>query len=538
MTRTISPLQLRERLDGGGELALLDVREEGVFARNHLFWATCLPLSRLELRIRDLAPRFGAPIVVCDGGEGLAETAAGRLGAWGYNEVYVLAGGLSGWEAEGFSLYSGFNVPSKAFGEFVEHQYETPSVSPEELHEMLESGRDMVILDSRPMDEYSRMNIPAGVNVPGGELVYRVHNMAPDPSTLVVVNCAGRTRSIIGAQSLINAGIPNQVTALRNGTMGWHLAGLELERGKARTAPDPSAQSIAQAQEAAQGVAKRFGVRFIDYPTLQGWMDEGGDRTLYVLDVRIPEEYESGHMPGVRNAPGGQLAQATDTFMATRGARVVLVDSHQVRATMAASWLIQMGWREVFVLEDGQLPFGLEQGPHQPEIPGLDGIEVEELSPGELAQELDDPDLNDSEGPVVVDLALSPTYRKGHIPGAWFAIRTDLPQALPKLPQGRPLVLASPDGIHARLTAPEAAAIWQGPVLVLTGGTNAWRAMGLPLEEGDDRLASEPVDVHPKPYDHASGQEQAMRDYLTWEVDLVHRVEKDGEARFEPFPKE
>jgi hypothetical protein len=31
------------------------------------------------------------------------------------------------------------------------------------------------------------------------------------------VNCAGRTRSIIGTQSLINAGVPNPVTALRNG---------------------------------------------------------------------------------------------------------------------------------------------------------------------------------------------------------------------------------------------------------------------------------------------------------------------------------
>src|SRR3546814_14009942 len=84
------------------------------------------------------------------------------------------------------------------------------------------------------MDEYHKMNIPGGIDVPGAELVYRVRDLAPDPDTLVVVNCAGRTRSIIGCQSLINADLPNKVMALRNGTMGWHLAGLDVERGAQR----------------------------------------------------------------------------------------------------------------------------------------------------------------------------------------------------------------------------------------------------------------------------------------------------------------
>src|SRR3954468_7316465 len=76
----------------------------------------------------------------------------------------------------------------------------------------------MVVLDSRPFDEYQRVSIPTAVNVPGAELALRIHDLAPSPQTLVVVNCAGRTRSIIGAQSLINAGVPNKVVALRNGT--------------------------------------------------------------------------------------------------------------------------------------------------------------------------------------------------------------------------------------------------------------------------------------------------------------------------------
>ena len=78
------------------------------------------------------------------------------------------------------------------------------------------------------------MSIPTGISVPGAELVLRARELAPRPETTLIVNCAGRTRSIIGTQSLVNAGIPNPVYALRNGTIGWTLAGQELEHGRSR----------------------------------------------------------------------------------------------------------------------------------------------------------------------------------------------------------------------------------------------------------------------------------------------------------------
>src|SRR5690606_35290739 len=115
-----------------------------------------------------------------------------------------------------------------------EHQSGTPSVSADELHAMMRGGERMVVLDSRPWTEYRRMNIPTGIDCPGAELAYRVHDSVHDPDTTVVVNCAGRTRSIIGAQSLINAGVRNKVVALRNGTMGWALSGYDLENGAER----------------------------------------------------------------------------------------------------------------------------------------------------------------------------------------------------------------------------------------------------------------------------------------------------------------
>jgi rhodanese-related sulfurtransferase len=260
-------------LGDGDELALLDVREQGVFGQGHLLLATCVPLSHLETRIGDLLPRPQTRIVLMDGGDGdtLAATAAARLAEWGFDNVALLAGGLAGWRDDGHEVFSGVNVPSKAFGEFVEHAYDTPRLTATELKARLDAGEPLVVLDSRPFDEFHRMSIPSGVDAPGAELVYRAHDMAPDPDTPIVVNCAGRTRSIIGAQSLINAGFPNPVAALENGTMGWHLAGFEVARGETAAAALPSAAGLEHARAAAERVAARFGVHRVTAETLAEW---------------------------------------------------------------------------------------------------------------------------------------------------------------------------------------------------------------------------------------------------------------------------
>lgn len=531
MSRSVTPAALKAMLRDGDELALIDVREQGVFSKEHLLFAVCIPLSRLELDFADLVPRTGTRIVLVDEGDDakLSETAAERLSGFGYTDVSVLTDGVSGWRAAGYELFSGVNVPSKAFGEFVEHAYDTPRLTADEVKAKLDAGDNMVILDSRPYDEYHRMNIPGGIDTPGAELVYRVHDIAPDPDTFVLVNCAGRTRSIIGAQSLINAGIPNPVAALKDGTMGWHLAGHQLEHGSERVAEAPSASGLEKAKESAARVAERFGVRRVDRATLSAWQAEAESRTLFLLDVRSPAEFEAGHLPGSRNAPGGQLVQATDEYIATRGARVVLADDAGVRATMTASWLVQMGWDDVFVLDSGIGDDGTETGARAPTLLGQEKGDV--ISPHELKAVLDS-----GEPVAVVDLATSLEYRAGHIPGAWWAVRSRFPSGLFRLPPVGLIVLTSPDGMLAHLAVKDAAAARPGLLIrVLDGGTDAWVAAGLPTAEGMDYLTTEADDVWYKPYEHKDTIEKFMRDYLTWEVALIEQIERDGDANFRSF---
>src|ERR1700678_410441 len=248
--RTKQAAEVRSDLLARREIALLDVREEAYHAQGHPLFAANLPLSRIELEAFARLPRRTTPIAVLDGGEGLARRAAERLLALGYSDVKLLAGGLSGWRNAGYEVFRDVNAPSKAFGELVEAQRHTPSLSAQEVKALIDAKADVVIVDARRFDEFQIMSIPTATSVPGAELVLRVGELAPDPATHVIVNCAGRTRSIIGAQSLINAGQGNRVMALRNGTIGWTLAGLALEAGQARRGPEGPAASARRARGA------------------------------------------------------------------------------------------------------------------------------------------------------------------------------------------------------------------------------------------------------------------------------------------------
>ncbi|TPG54601.1 rhodanese-like domain-containing protein [Sphingomonas glacialis] len=347
----MTPHDIRHAWIARDELALFDLRDEHPFAGGHPLFAAQLPPHRIAIEIERRVPRKATPIVLYDDGEGLVDAALSEIRALGYTNVSALDGGLAAWKAAGYELFQDVNSYSKAFGELVEVRRHTPSVAAPDLQALIDAKADIAILDARRFDEYATMSIPTGTSVPGGELVLRARTAAPDPDTLIVVNCAGRTRSIIGTQSLINAGLPNRIVALRNGTIGWTLAGQSLDKGQARRIAEVAPDQRDEARVKARDVAYRAGVRHIDAATLSRLAGET-DRTLYRFDVRTPEEHAAGHPAGFVEAPGGQLVQETDHFAPVRGARIVLADDVGPRADMTASWLAQMGW-DVLVLEGG-----------------------------------------------------------------------------------------------------------------------------------------------------------------------------------------
>jgi rhodanese-related sulfurtransferase len=530
-----TPEEARSLFASKGEFALLDVREQEEFSRAHMLLASCAPVSRLEMMLFDLVPCKKTPVILVDSGKETVLSRAER--AWetlirlGYENPMILKGGMKGWLDAGYVEFDGVGALSKGFGEYVEEEQQTPRLEPAEVKAVMDSGERFVVIDVRPREEFNNMSIPEGINVPGCEITYRIGDIAPDPDTTIIINCAGRTRSIIGAQTLRNAGLPNKIVALKGGTMNWQLAGYALDYGNTRCTSPPSPAAIDIARRRAGGIAEKYGISFVEGEVVKRWQAEAGEKTLYIFDVRQPEEFTAGHIPGSRSAQGGQLVQATDEYAAVRNGRYVLVDDTEVRAIMTAHWLKQMGLPQVYVLRGGLGGSGfgmagLERGepapslPPLPEVPLLQAVDVYEKLAGSFP-------------PLVLNVGVSKTHRAGHIPGAVWVTRGYLSLALAAYKDTKKIVITSDNEVHARLAALDAAHLWPGgEVSVLAGGTPAWTAAGLPLEKGMPVALCAEDDVWYKPYTDIHAKPEAMKGYFDWEFGLVEKIRKDGGAHF------
>jgi rhodanese-related sulfurtransferase len=513
----ISPSDLLTALrDPSGEIAVLDVREEGRFASGHILLATSLPLSRLERDIGRLVPRRGCRIVLCDDDDGLAPIAAAKLRALGYSDVLCLQNGLPAWTRSGGTTFEGLNVPSKALGILAQQQLGIPEIDPERLAET----QQVQVIDCRPFAEYQRGTIPGAVSCPGVELVPNVTALEDSKPSLLVLTCAGRTRGLVAAQTLIDFGYAGRITALRDGTMGWELAGNSVEKDAGRRLVLARADRT-RVDAAAEKIRRQLDIAVLDADALAQWRAESG-RTTYVFDIRQKAEYEQGHLAGAWHIEGGQLVQNLDMHVPVRGARIVLSDDDGVRATAAALWLRRMGWRDLAIAplaRAGSLERGAEAS-----APIRCPESVAYVEPADLQH------LLEADKVLLIDLATSREYRAGHIPGAWFVVRSRLPRLLPRLPKADMIVLASPDGVLAAFASTDEV-FFGAPVRVLKGGTAAWQRAGYPLSRDFDRFVDEADDVVLKPSELVEGREAAMREYLSGSEGLLAKVERDGTLR-------
>jgi cystathionine beta-lyase len=522
MNQTITPQQLQHWLFDGQEIALFDVREHGQYGEAHLFHGVNLPYSRLELEARRLAPNPAVRLVIydADGGDVAARSAA-RLAELGYSQVHSLAGGAAGWQAVGLQLFAGVHVPSKAFGELVEEASHTPHISATDLAAWQARGEPLVLLDGRPFDEYRKMTIPGSLCCPNGELGYRLHELVKDDTTPIVVNCAGRTRSIIGAQTLIDLGVKNPVYALENGTQGWFLADLPLEHGSTRRYPEVEGHAgLEQPRQAARALAQRAGVPTVSAARVQAWASDAG-RSLFLCDVRTAEEFAAGTLQGAQHTPGGQLIQSTDLYVGVRGARLVLVDADGIRAPIVASWLRQLG-HEAYVLAEG-----IHSGLALP-VANAPQATLAQIDAQTLAAALRD------DAVALIDLRASMAFRKGHIGGARWSIRPLLAKAVAA--ETRPLVLVADDPRIAQLALTELPSAQRQQARRLAGDIAQWRAAGLSVQEDPANPANEQcIDFLFFTHDRHSGNKDAARQYLAWEIGLLAQMTEQEVRSLKPL---
>lgn len=515
---------LQSWLAAPDELAFVDIREDGVHGEGHPFLAITIPYSRLEARFPKFVPRPTTRIVLIADPEN-ASKAVGHLNTLGYDDVWVLAGGADAWRAAGEILFASNNVPSKAFAEYIEHIHHTPDIESEELVRLVKSGADVVVLDSRAIEEFESFRVPGAVSAPGVEMMYRFDELVPSPDTLVVVTCAGRTRGIIGAQALINAGVPNRVAALSGGTQGWRLAGFDLDRTPTSVPENPSLTEIAKQSAARRGeaVAERFDVQTIDFETLKHWRDDPS-RTTYIFDVRTPREYARGHLEGSVGLEGGMLVQCIDRWVGTRGARLVLVDDDGVRATLTAHWLLQLGWEAVVLpgLIRGVAPkpaFGqLNDWPRAPEV-----------TPAQAFKLL-------SNKAALVSADLSADYRNAHPASAIWANRSRLHLLPATVKDSESVIVTGKDRDLAHAVARDLANTGLS-VVVLVGSKDVWESAGLEVVSTPEFPPdAQRIDYLFWLHDRHSGNDASSRAYLDWELDLPAAIDATAVTGFRISP--
>ena len=519
MAARIAPAALKSLLEGSAPFALIDVREAGEYNSSHIPGASLIARRQLELQFPQAVPFKGTAVVVCDDDGRRAGLAAATVERMGYRQVSVLDGGINRWVTDGFPTEWGMNVPSKDFGEKVEVVHHVPEVEAKDLAARIQKGEKFVILDSRTPEEFRRFCIPGGRSVPGGELALRITDIARDidQDTTIIVNCAGRTRSIIGARVLQRMGIP-RVYGLKNGTAGWVLAGHQLETGADRVElPEPSAEAVAAAEAYAAKLAAEDGVRYLDVTALKGLIERRHEEPVYLIDVRTAEEYAAGHIPGFRWFPGGQAVQRSDDVAVVKNSRVVFTCDGKARATLIGSWYRQMGFREVYAVDGGTKAWlasggALEKGLTDESPAGyVDArAKVPSIAPRELQA---------APSTAVIFVDTSQDFARGHVPGARWVPRGWLELWIGDIVPAKstPVAVTCVDGRSSVLAAATLKELGYQSVSALEGGIAAWQKAGLPLEKGLAGVMAPPTDVVPAGPDRNFAD---MQNYLRWEEAL------------------
>lgn len=521
--KEISVAGLDSLAAGASEWALFDIREAGEADAGHLQGATFLPRRQIELRIAELVSGRATPVAVYDEGGPRAGLAAATLERLGYRDARVLAGGTGAWTAAGRELTQGSNVPSKIFGEEVYEHDHVPQLPVATLRAWRDAGRAHMVCDIRTPDEYEVARIPGAFGAFGVDLA-RIAGDLREKRVPIVVHCAGRTRSIIACQTLRELGVPD-VYALENGTMGWQLAGLELEKGAPRGMLEPTAGSLEDGERRTRALARAAGVAQVAAAELETWLSARaeGEANVYVIDVRQLAEYLAGHIEGAVAVPGGLAIQRADEFAPVRAARTVLVDDREARAFLTGYWMRRSGRAQVYVLSGGieawrasGRPLVAGRGRSRPL-----GIEQARNSTLRVSSVLLDAERQKA-APPVINVDTSRYYKKARVPGSkwvpygWLEARI----AQHAGSKDAPIVLSCHDGLLSCYGAANLARFGYSRVRVLDGGVDAWAKQGLPVEAGWPAVLPLADDLVVPPY-HSSLESMAR--YLAWEQELTAR---------------
>ena len=518
MTLKIHAETLKSWLSDKDEIAFIDVREIGQHTKGHPFFSISIPYSLFELNLEILIPNKKTKMILLDQNDGISILAYKAATLIGYSNIFILEEGVNGWINSGYKLFDGINVPSKSFGELIEKHFHTPSITAKELNEKQKNNENCIVIDGRPFDEYQNMSIPNSICCPNGELAYSVSSHVKDINTEIIINCAGRTRSIIGAQTLIDLGISNKVKALENGTQGWFLSDLCLDHNKIDfldVRPDDT--ELKKIQNKIFKLLIKHSINLIDFSKAQELILDK-NKSTFIFNVTNSNK----NMNSIRHVPGGQLVQATDKYIGVWKATVILVDDGDlIRAGTTAIWLKKMGY-QVHVLKKG---ININELKFKNKFP----LKEKKLNIFEIEK------FNNFKNTILYDIRSSENFMKIRIKNSIWLNRANLRKV--KIKKQQQIIIITDEFDKARLVINDIEEMNLGCVISLY----KWKENELINHSNiiDNKPILFPkkdcIDFNFHTYKRHKGSKSHANQYLKWEIGLINKMDKQELSFFNIF---
>ena len=519
MTLKVNAETLKSWLSDKNEIAFIDVREIGQHTKGHPFFSISIPYSLFELNLEILIPNKKTKVILLDQNDGISILAYKAATLIGYSNLFILEEGVNGWINAGYKLFDGINVPSKSFGELIEQYFHTPSITAKELNKKQKNNENCIVIDGRPFDEYQKMSIPNSICCPNGELAYRVSSHVKDINTEIIINCAGRTRSIIGAQTLIDLGISNKVKALENGTQGWFLSDLCLDHNKndfLDVRPDDT--ELKKIQNKIFKLLIKHSINLIDFSKAQDLILDK-NKSTFIFNVTNSNK----NMNSIRHVPGGQLVQATDKYIGVWKATVILVDDGDlIRAGTTAIWLKKMGY-QVHVLKKEIIDINTLK------FKNKFLLKEKKLNIFEIEK------FNNFKNTILYDIRSSENFMKIRIKNSIWLNRANLRKV--KIKKQQQIIIITDEFDKARLVINDIEEMNLGCVISLY----KWKENELINHSNiiDNKPILFPkkdcIDFNFHTYKRHKGSKSHANQYLKWEIGLINKMDKQELSFFNIF---
>ena len=82
-------------------------------------------------------------------------------------------------------------------------------ITAEEAKNIMDSGEEHIVLDTREQDEFDEGHIPNAILIPYTEIENKAEEMIPDKDKLILVYCRSGRRSKIASEALAKLGYTN-----------------------------------------------------------------------------------------------------------------------------------------------------------------------------------------------------------------------------------------------------------------------------------------------------------------------------------------